>query len=115
MDKLRNNTNLLIATPRDPTDKKLLKKISSVLSDIEQVREAHLPEVLEIGAQATAALTLFVVIEPASDLESVTDQIKRRLAREFGRNTYPDVRAVTSTFALLKTIREANCVVGWRD
>jgi len=56
MDTLNTNTTLVVSAPGKPTDPSLLRKISAVLSDLEEVREAHLPAVIEIGAATQSRL-----------------------------------------------------------
>ena len=60
-------TNLIIGAPLNPTKKKRLKLLSKMLSDLEEVREAHLPQVNELGSNEPPELIFFVVIDPEHD------------------------------------------------
>lgn len=108
-------TNLLICAPRSPLPKKRLKKLSQMLSDLEEVREAHLPEVIEVGSPSGPAQVLFVVIDPEHAIATVMHEIEARIKRILRSNEHVDVRPITPEHSLLPTIRDTNCVVGWRD
>lgn len=96
------------------TDKGTLKKLSRAMADIEQIREAHLPEVLDIGSGGKARPVLFVLVDEPDQRQPVEKLLKKRLAGPFGGNRI-EIRAISSDFPLLETIREVNCLVGWRD
>ena len=49
-----DSTKTIISPPVKPVKKKLLKTLSKVLSDIEPIREAHLPLVLENRVESAA-------------------------------------------------------------
>ena len=108
-------TNVLIGAPATPVKKKLRKSLSKMLSDIEPVREAHLPQVTEIGSAKPPSLVFFVVVDPTSEIPDVMATINKRLKRLLDRGETLDVRPIAKDFDLLPTIRAANCVVGWRD
>ncbi len=108
-------TNVLIGAPATPVKKKLRKLLSKMLSDIEPVREAHLPQVTEIGSTRPPSLVFFVVVEPASEIPDVMATIDKRLKRILSRGESLDVRPIGTDFELLSTIRDVQCVVGWRD
>jgi hypothetical protein len=108
-------TNVLIGMPASPVKKKRMKSLSKMLSDIEPVREAHLPQVSEIGSNHPPSLVFFVVVDPASEIPDVMATINARLKRILDRGETLDVRPITKDFDLLPTIRDANCIVGWRD
>ena len=108
-------TNALIGAPAKPVKKKRMKSLSKMLSDIEPVREAHLPQVNEIGSNNPPSLVFFVVVEPASEIPEVMATINTRLKSILDRGETLDVRPISKDFELLQTIRDAKCVVGWRD
>lgn len=115
MDTLNTNTSLVVSPPRKPPDPGLIKKISAVLSDLEEVKEAHLPEVIEIGSSTQSHLVLFVVVEDVGK----SGRVEKALARQFaGRLRFGpklEFRIVSPAFAMLQNIRDTNSIVGWRD
>lgn len=108
-------TNMLITAPRRPWRRKRIKQISAILADIDEVREAHLPQVIEIGSTAPPEMTLFIVVEPASAVDAVMEKIGARLQSLLGRNETLNVRPIGCQDELLTTIRDVDCVIGWRD
>ena len=110
-----DSTKIIISPPVRPVKKKLLKTLSKVLSDIEPVREAHLPLVLEIGSNLPPALVLFVVVDPPSKIPVVVDTINTRFKFPLPKGELLQIRPITKDFKLLPTIRDTKCVVGWRD
>jgi len=110
-----DSTKTIISPPVKPVKKKLLKTLSKVLSDIEPVREAHLPLVLEIGSNLPPALVLFVVVDPPSEIPVVMDTINTHFKFPLPEGKLLDIRPITKDFKLLPTIRDTKCVVGWRD
>jgi hypothetical protein len=115
MDTLNTNTTLVVSPPAKPTDPALLRKISALLSELEEVREAHLPEVIEIGAATQSRLMLFVVVDDADN----TARVEKALARQFGGRLRfggrLEYRIVTAEHSMLQNIRDTNSIVGWRD
>ena len=109
------STSILITAPRKPWRKKRIKQISAMLADIDEVREAHLPQVIEIGSTAPPEITLFIVVEPASAVATVMETIDARLAALLGRGETLKVRPISPQDELLTTVRGVDCVIGWRD
>ena len=108
-------SHILIGAPRTPPRKKRIKQLFDMLSDLDAVREAHLPEVMKLGAAAPAALVLFLVVDPESEIPAVMETVTRRLKGFLGRSERLDVRPISTRHELLPTIKEADCVIGWRD
>ncbi len=111
LDKSANR--LIVGAPHRPVSDALMKKLSKLLSDLELVKEAHLPEVVELGAGRSAELTLLVVVLSDSAIVPVTGILEVRL--EHGVKTPISLRVVTEDFPLLPIVRSVQCVVGWRD
>ncbi len=115
MDTLNTNTALVVSPPGKPPDAALLRKISALLSELEEVKEAHLPEVIEIGSSTQSRLVLFVVVDSADNFPKV----EKALARQFGGRLRfggkLEYRIISPDFAMLQNIRDTKSIVGWRD
>lgn len=113
LDKSTNR--LLIGTPRRPASAALMKKLSKMLTDLELVKEAHLPEIVELGGAGTAQLTLLVVVSSPSAVIPVTGILEVRLEHGLPAKQPVALLVVTEDFPLLAVARSVQCVVGWRD
>lgn len=108
-------TNILISAPPKPLSKDLRRRISEIVRDIEEIREAHFPEVIAMGSDDDAACVLFLVFRQASKISAVMDSIGAELANVSQDEGPFEVRPISQSDSLLETIRGANCVIGWRD
>lgn len=108
-------TNLLISAPSKGLSKKLIRRISGIICEIEEIREAHLPDVITIGSNESAAHVLFLVFNQTSRIPTVMDSIASELANVSLNEEPFDVWPISQSNSLLATIRSANCVIGWRD
>ena len=115
MDTLSTNTNYIVVAPEKPADKGLIKRISRAVGDLEDVKEAHLPAVIELGKFDSPHLTLFVVVEKSANTQVVQDLLKRRLSGWFSLTSKVDLKVVDTDFPMLDSVRETGCVIGWRD
>jgi len=115
MDPLSTNTSYIVVAPEKPADKALMKRISRAVADLEDVKEAHLPAVIELGKFDSPRLTLFVVVEKAADTQAVMELLKRRLSGWFSLTSKVDLKVVDAEFPMLNSVRETGCVIGWRD
>lgn len=106
---------LLIGAPRRPVSTALMKKLSKMLADLELVKEAHLPEIVELGTGRSSELTLLVVVSTNSAIVPVTGILEVRLENGLPANQQIALRVVTEEFPLLAVARSVQCVVGWRD
>ncbi len=85
-----------------------------MLSDLEEVREAHLPEVLGIGTGRPAVRVLFVVIDAETAIEDVTERLAEQLGSILRKHSLK-IWPVGSMHEIIETVREADCLVGWRN
>jgi len=115
MDTLSTNTSYIVVAPEKPADSGLIKRISRAVADLEDVKEAHLPTVIELGKFDSPQLTLFVVVEVGVNTQLVADILRQRLSGWFSLTSKVDMKVVTTEFPMLESIRETGCVVGWRD
>ena len=108
-------TNVLVGRPASRLPKRRLKQISALLSEIPEVREAHLPEVFAIGIMQAPRNVLFVVIEPDTAVAEITQRIDSVLRTILKRHEQLDVWPVPTEHRLITSVRDADCLVGWRD
>lgn len=110
---LKTGTNVIVGRPRKALPSRQVKRISALLASIGEIREAHLPEILAVGEAAGAQTVLFVVVEPTAAAVAVRERIEAGLERALkGRLA---LWVVPIGHELIDTVREAHCVVGWRD
>jgi len=72
-----------------------MKKLSKMLADLELVKEAHLPEIVELGSGRSAELTLLVVATSPTAVIPVTGILEVRLERGLPADTHIGLRVVT--------------------
>jgi len=109
------STTLIVSPPRHPADRSTIKKISSVLGELDSVREAHLPDVIEIGASTHARPMLFVVVEPFDKATTVSQKLKKVFGGRLRLSGRLEYRVIAGDHPLLQNIRETDSMVGWRD
>ena len=117
MQKYREKlgTNLLISAPQKPLSKKLIRRISAIICNIEEIREAHFLAVLSIGSADPAVRVLFLVFCQGREISAVMDTIGSDLTDVSRDAESFEVWPILQSDSLLETIRSANCIIGWRD
>ncbi len=115
MDTITAHTNYIVLAPSQPTDPALVKKVSQAMADIDAIREAHLPDVIEFGLANTATLTLFAVIANDENADVVKEQLHTELNSVPFNKKAIDIKIIPMNFPLLQSIRDTDCLVGWRD
>ncbi|GEM_PF-3288439 len=111
----RIDRQLLFGRPSKRVSSELITRLSRLVSDIQPVREAYLPEVKELGLAMPASLVFFLVVDPASKLEQVRRQVDQHIGDILPCDMNIAVRVITLDYPLLQIIRDTRCVVGWRD
>lgn len=108
-------THLLISAPLKPISRNLISRISEIICDIDEIREAHFPAVLSMGSNDAPECVLFLVFDQESKVSTIMESIGDDLAA-IKRDVTPfEVWPICQSDSLLETIRMANCVIGWRD
>ena len=108
-------TNWLISAPPKRPSKKLVGRISEIIRNIEEIREAHFSMVLSVGANKEQMCVLFLVFYQERKIVGVMESINTEL-KSINSDGLPfDVWPISQSDSLLETIRSANCVIGWRD
>lgn len=112
---LLDATNVLVGKPTRPLPKRRMKKVSALLSEMPAVREAHVLEVFAVGMMQTPRDVLFLVIEPTTSIEETAAHIDAALAGLLKAREHLDIWPVPCGHRLIATVRDAGCMVGWRD
>ena len=86
-----------------------------MLSDLEDVREAHLVEAITIGQADSKRLVLFVLVADLDAVERLDKGLSRRVAKLKKFRERLECQLITPDYPLLADIRNADCIVGWRD
>lgn len=115
MDTITAHTNYIVLAPSTPTDPALVKKVSQAMADIESIFEAHLPDVIEFGLTNKPVLTLFAVVADDCDTDELKDALNTKVNGGFFKKKTIDIKVISQNFPLLQSIRDTNCLVGWRD
>lgn len=108
-------TNILIAAPDRVASKRLCRRISEIICDIEDVCEAHLPEVITVGPSGRSKRVLFLVFSHANRIPAIMNSIGSDLESAGSGDEHFEVWPISRSSDLLDSIRMANCVIGWRD
>lgn len=115
MDTITAHTNYIVLAPSEPTEQSLVKKISSAMADMEAIREAHLPDVIEFGLNNSPSLTLFAVVDTDCDFDQLKATLDGKINSGFFNKKSIDIKIIPKSFPLLQAIRDTDCLVGWRD
>ena len=115
MDTITAHTNYIVLAPTHPTHKGLLKKISLAMAEIEDIREAHLPNVIEFGPNNTPELTLFAVVNGDCNRDQLKELLHSKINSGFFNKNAVAIKIIPEDFPLLESIRDTNCLIGWRD
>ena len=113
--ELTLNTLDVIAAPQRPRSKRQCRKLSAMLAEIESIREAHWPDVLTLGQNVKPQPLLIVVVDKGEDVDAVSHHVSASLKRLFRGSDKIGVRILSSDDELLEAVRNAGCVLGWRD
>ena len=115
MDTITTLTNYIVLAPSTPTHKGLVKKISQAMADIDDIREAHLPNVIEFGLNNSPELTLFAVVNSECNQEQLKKTLHAKINGGFFNKNTVALKIVLEDFPLLQAIRDTDCLIGWRD
>lgn len=115
IDIVSNHTNYIVAPPPKPNDVALVKRISNLLADLEDIKEAHLPRVIEFSKSTESRMALFVVVSDSCDRPALYNLLDKKLNRGFFKRHFIEIKIVQNDFPLLQSVRDTQCLIGWRD
>ena len=104
IDTVSNHTNYIVVPPSMPNDESLVKKISSLLAEIEEIKEAHLPCLIEFGKSTDSKTALFVVVEDQCDRPALSSLLDKKLNSGFFNRKSIEIKVVQSDFPLLQSV-----------
>lgn len=111
----RSTTNVLIAAPAAAVSQSLRRKISEIICDVEDICEAHMPNVITLGTNNHSVRVLFLVFCHENRIGSIMDSITPDLENAADSDESFEVWPISRSSELLDSIRKANCIIGWRD
>jgi hypothetical protein len=115
MNIVSNHTNYIVAPPTAPNDQSLVKKISTLLADIDDITEAHLPCLIEFGKSTESKPALFVVVTDQCDRRSLHSLLHKKINGGLFNRKSIEIKIVQADFPLLQSVRDTQCLIGWRD
>jgi hypothetical protein len=101
---------MLIGAPSKPMSRERSDAISRLVSSIEGIVEAHLPQCFAVGMEKPGQI-LVVAIDPATDQRSVLKYLDDGLSRIIPPNEYLDVWPLAPNNELLNKVRPAACQI----
>lgn len=104
-----SGTPIMLGTPARPMPEVLSQTIGTMLSSVDGVVEAHLPECFAVGIMAQPAQVLVVVINSASSSEEVVDEILLGLSALALEDLEFDVLPISPEHSLLASVQATNC------
>lgn len=99
----------MLGMPASPLVDALQQAIGTMLSSVDGVLEAHLPECFAMGIMAQPAQVLVVVIKSTASSEEVVDEILLGLSALTLEDLELDVLPINPEHALLATVQATNC------
>ena len=104
-------TKVFLGKPAKPMDESLVRAISALVSDIEGVLEAHLPQCYVAGVVDPPAQVLIMVIRSQQEAETVLYKIGVGLESILPPGVHLDVLPVSPSHPLLIAARKAECLI----
>lgn len=108
-------TEFLIGAPTDPMPAERVKAISTVVAVEPGVVEAHLPQVYVPGQIDPAAPVLFLVFVKTVGMQGAVERVAARLDDLLPEHEGINAIAIDVDSDLLSVIREADCLIGFRN
>lgn len=67
-----------------------------------------------MGATRAASRVLFIVVDPETAIDDVTDRLAAALSSTLRHHSL-EIWPVGSRHEIIPTVREVDCLIGWRD
>jgi len=104
-------TNVMLGAPAKPMDPLISNALGELVSSIEGIVEAHLPQCFVLGIMDKPAQILVVVIDQTVERKIVFEQIGQGLSRILPSGQSLDVWPMDKENSLLGDIRTAGCQI----
>jgi len=104
-------SQVLLGAPAQPMPKSISDAIAQLVSAVDAVTEAHLPQCFVVDVMEKPAQILVVLIAPGSNAESVFHEIGEGLRGILSDGEFLDVWPVQSGNSMLSDVRGAGCEI----
>ena len=104
-----SGTTIMLGMPASPLVDVLQQAIGTMLSSVDGVLEAHMPECFAMGVMAQPAQVLVVVIKSTVSSEEIVDEILLGLSALTLEDLELDVLPITQEHSLLATVQATHC------
>lgn len=106
-----SGTQVMLGAPAQPLDASVVSTVGDLVSSIEGIAEAHLPQCFILGLMDAPEQVLVVVLEAGADRVDVLNQIGAGLPRVLPRGPDLQVWPVSEDDGLIGTVRGTGCQV----
>ena len=105
-------TQLILGAPANPMPDDIIAAIAEIVSSVDGLLEAHLPQYFAPDAMEAPAQVLVLVLAPGADPRSVVEAVGRGVGSVLPEGMPLDIWPLSTRSALLKDVRRANCSIG---
>jgi hypothetical protein len=113
--EIEAGTEILIGAPTAPLSARRVEEITGILAAEAEIREAHIAQVFIPDQIDPPVAVLFLVFADESVIEHVMDRVTRQLDEIAPPGQRINVVALEDSSDLLPAIRQADCMLGYRD
>ena len=113
--EIEAGTEILIGAPTAPLSARRIEEITGILAAEAEIREAHMAQVFVPDQIDPPAAVLFLVFGDDAVIEHVMERITRQLDEIAPRGERINAVALEDSSDLLPAIRQADCMLGYRD
>lgn len=106
-------TTVYIGRPAKPVQADLVNALRTVVEDVPDIQEAHLPQCWVKGVMPDAGPILVLLVR--NDADEVANQVERRIAEILPPVSHLDFWFMKETDPLLLAVRGAKCAVFIRE
>ena len=108
---IKAGTQILIGAPAEPMPRAQSAAVADMLSKIDSVTEAHLPQCFMPGAMSEPAQVLVLVHKRGVDVETLMHEVGCQLGQMLPEGQRLDVWPVPEGSAVLRDVRAAGCSI----
>jgi hypothetical protein len=102
-------TVVLIGAPAEPMPRERASALAEMVSQIDGIQEAHLPQCFAVGVMTSPAQVLALVLAPGAEEPAVLAEVGAALAAILPQGQHLDVWPMAPGDGLLENVRSAGC------
>lgn len=99
----------MVGAPAQPMAAEKFEAIRALLSGLQEVEEAHLPQMFAPGAMQAPGQVLVAVFKDGSDAAAVMEKLDLELKKLLPEAEYLDIFPVSKDHILLEPVRNSGC------